>query len=103
VSVERSFRGDGQGRGKGQSDQGKDRRRGVVLAGGDSDLGVDRRASGPGVTAAIDGDELGAPRADAERREFARAQAGIRREPDDEARRVPACRVVRLGIRPPVR
>lgn len=37
------------------------------------------------MTAAIDGDELGVPGADAERREFARAQAGIRREPDDEA------------------
>ena len=50
----------GSFRGNGQSDQRKDRRRGVVLAGGDPERGVDRRASGPGVTATVDRDQLGA-------------------------------------------
>ena len=46
------------GRGASGVSLGKDLCRGVVLTGGESERRVNRRASGPGVAAAIDGDEL---------------------------------------------
>src|ERR1035437_9445906 len=42
----------------GESEQPKDRRSRVVFSGGDTERGVDRRASGPGIPAAVDGDDF---------------------------------------------